>query len=64
MEDLVPAKYISLFFTDLGVFTPEVVAAELAQMFEWVMFIVISCFFNQLIKKILKFYIYIKVIHH
>ncbi len=35
MDDLVPAKYISLFFTDLGVFTPDVVAAELAQMFEW-----------------------------
>jgi translation initiation factor 2B subunit (eIF-2B alpha/beta/delta family) len=34
MDDLVPAKYISLFFTDLGVFTPDVVAAELAQMFE------------------------------
>lgn len=35
MDDLVPAKYISLFFTDLGVFTPNVVAAELAEMFEW-----------------------------
>ena len=54
MDDLVPAKYISLFFTDLGVFTPDVVAAELAQMFEWLMFIVITCFSNQLIKKILK----------
>lgn len=35
MDDLVPGRYISLFFTDIGVFTPNVVAAELADMFEW-----------------------------
>jgi len=34
MDDLVPARYISLFFTDIGVFSPDVVAAELAEMFE------------------------------
>jgi len=33
MDDLVPSRYITLFFTDIGVFTPEVVAAELAEMF-------------------------------
>ena len=34
MDDLTPAKYISLFFTDIGIFTPEVVSSELAELLQ------------------------------
>jgi translation initiation factor 2B subunit (eIF-2B alpha/beta/delta family) len=34
MDDFVPARYINLFFSDIGIFTPEVGAAELADLFQ------------------------------
>lgn len=41
MDDLTQSKYIDLLFTDIGVFTPQTASSELANLFQWLIYLLL-----------------------